>query len=241
MSETSSQRASSLENRLRKEIEDKNAEIEKLREESQKNREFDERISELIEKQEKLEAENNHLIQQRQEDQDGKNSLRYELLKDGTIWALHLKIMELEKQQGVGQKVSIDERVIDQTMEAISIKLESLMDGFDTNVTLTVPEWEPTILYELTQKLSKKDSQPKDSQPPDFMGRLKKSVSMCSTGVVVRSFCVAALQEQVFESDFLSFEAMQARFDIQDISLLEEYRTSILRRGQSLQRCFLKI
>ncbi|KAF8853663.1 hypothetical protein BDZ45DRAFT_729332 [Acephala macrosclerotiorum] len=228
ISETSSRPASSLENRLRKKIEEKNVEIANLR---KALKSFYERMGESIEKQEKLEAENNRLIQQRQEDQDGKNSLRYELLKDCTIWALHHKVMELEKQQEVGQNTTIDERVIDQAMEAVGIGLESLMDGFDTSATLTVPGWESTRLLDLTRILLKKDS-----QPPDTMGRLRESISMCSTGVVLRSFCVAALQHWVFESDFPTFEDRQSRFDSQDVSLLEEYRESILRRDSMIMR-----
>ncbi|KAH7305660.1 hypothetical protein BKA65DRAFT_200872 [Rhexocercosporidium sp. MPI-PUGE-AT-0058] len=171
-----------------------------------------------------LRAEIQHLVIARQErERAGKDPLEYELFQlNQTIWSLNRRVYEMQRlavfaQTDCEKRDGIEMRVIDEAMNKIESELQLLMHGRNVNMRVVMTKIEESgDLGALLKSMFEDNSGAKDR-----MAELNGMLAKFGSGVLVRTFALAALREWVFATAFPDFAPRNVR-------LLEAYRHIII-------------
>lgn len=176
-----------------------------------------------------LRAENSLLkVAQQEREQAGKDPLESTLFKKNhDIWDLTQRLMKMQKLHSFAgrdalYKASIEHRVVDEALDRIADDLEFMLNGHDLTQPLMVPKIEENSdLGCLVRSIFGQGSLESSA---DRITHLKQSTAKFGAGPVLRTFCVCAIREWIFNSNFPNFVPNNTR-------LLQAYREAVMHHG----------
>ncbi|KAF8853664.1 hypothetical protein BDZ45DRAFT_748297 [Acephala macrosclerotiorum] len=173
-----------------------------------------------------IRAENSLLeVAQQEREQAGKDPLESTLFKKNhDIWDLTQRLMKMQKLHSFAgrdalHKVSIEHGVVDEALDRIADDLEFMLNGHDLTQPLMVPKIEEN--GDLGCLVRSIFGQGNLESSADRTTRLKQSAAKFGAGPVLRAFCVSAIGEWVFNSNFPNFVPNNVR-------LLQAYREAVM-------------
>ncbi|CZR65059.1 uncharacterized protein PAC_14959 [Phialocephala subalpina] len=164
-------------------------------------------------------------VAQQEREQAGKDPLESALFKKNhDIWDLTQRLMKMQKlhsfaERDVLHKSSMEHRVAGEALDRIADDLKFMLNGHDLTRLLDIPKIEENS--DLGCLVRSIFGQGNLEISADHTTRMKQSVAKFGAGPVLRTFCVCAIGEWVFNSNFPNFVPNKAR-------LLQAYREAVM-------------